>query len=114
MNIHWKYTLTVNGAAPSGLTNPSGVPLDGAGDGQVGSNYVASVTWRNLAGTASKLPTYALVHKTPPQPAHKKVSPRHVKAAVTQRVKVALHPAAVDHLLATRSLQVSKNAMLRR
>ena len=66
LNIHWEYSLTVNGAAPSGLTNPSGVPLDGSGKGHVGSNYVTSITWRNLAGQASTLPTYALVHKAPP------------------------------------------------
>ena len=34
LNIHRRYRLTVNGTAPSGLTNPSGELLDGAGNGQ--------------------------------------------------------------------------------
>ena len=63
LNFHWKYSLTVNGATPAGLTNLSGVPLDGSGKGHVGSNYVTSITWRNLVGRASKLPTYYLVQK---------------------------------------------------
>src|SRR5208283_2478833 len=114
LNIHWKYTLTVNGASPAGLTNPSGVPLDGAGSGHVGTNYVASVTWRNLVGRASKLPTYALVHKAPPKRSHTETSPRQVKAAEAQSVKMALNPVVVDYLLVNRSLQASKNAVLRR
>ena len=30
LNIHRRYSLTINGTAPSGLTNPSGQLLDGA------------------------------------------------------------------------------------
>ncbi len=93
LNLQRKYSLTVNGAAPAGLTNLSGVPLDGSGKGHVGSNYVASITRKNLAGKASKLPTYYLVHKAPPRPGSTHTSPKHAK--------VALHAAAVDHLLVT-------------
>jgi len=98
LNIHWKYRLTVNGTAPSGLTNPSGILLDGAGNGKPGSNYVTSITWRNLAGKASKLPTLVLVHAAPPRPVVTHTPPQHPKAA--------LHTVAVDHLLVTESLHV--------
>src|SRR5208337_3892636 len=113
LNIHWKYSLTVNGATPAGLTNLSGVPLDGSGKGHVGSNYVASITWRNLAGKASKLPTYYLVHKAPPRPSITLTSPQHAKVAVPKYTKVALHAAAVDHLLVTKALQVPKKPLAR-
>jgi hypothetical protein len=36
----------VNGMAPSGLTNVSGVLLDGQGDGQPGSRFVMSFAGR--------------------------------------------------------------------
>ncbi len=113
LNIHWKYSLTVNGAAPSGLTNPSGVPLDGSGKGQVGSNHVTSITRRNLVGKASKLPTYYLVHQAPPPPGITLTSPQHAKVAAPKYTKVALHAAAVDHLLVTKSLQVPKKPLAR-
>ena len=113
LNIHWKYSLTVNGAAPSGLTNPSGVPLDGSGKGQVGSNYVTSITRRNLVGKASKLPTYYLVHQAPPPPGITLTSPQHAKVAAPKYTKVALHAAAVDHLLVTKSLRVPKKPLVR-
>ena len=113
LNIHWKYSLTVNGATPAGLTNPSGVPLDGSGEGQVGSNYVTSITRRNLVGKASKLPTYYLVHKAPPRPGITLTSPQHAKVAVPKYTKVALHAAAVDHLLMTKSLRIPKKPLVR-
>ncbi len=46
------YRLTINGTSASGLTNPDGLLLDGAGTGRPGSNYVTSVTRSNLAGPA--------------------------------------------------------------
>ena len=55
------YRLTINGTAPSGLTNPEGLLLDGAGTGQPGSNFVTTITKSNLAGSASQRPTAAIV-----------------------------------------------------
>jgi hypothetical protein len=43
LSLHLYYRLTVNGAVPNGLKSVSGVPLDGSGQGQQGSNYVAVV-----------------------------------------------------------------------
>jgi autotransporter-associated beta strand protein len=40
------YQITVNGAAPHGLANISGVPLDGQGSGAPGSNYVVFLSGR--------------------------------------------------------------------
>ena len=34
LNVHHLYQLTINGTAPSGLTDPSGQFLDGAGTGR--------------------------------------------------------------------------------
>ena len=83
LNIHRRYRLTVNGTAPFGLTNPSGELLDGAGNGHPGSNYVTSVTWRNLAGRASKLPTLGLVHAARPRPARTQTSPQQRPGDIT-------------------------------
>jgi diphthamide synthase (EF-2-diphthine--ammonia ligase) len=99
LNLHWRYNLTINGMAPSGLTNPSGDLLDGAGNGQPGSDYVTSITWGKLAGTARKLPTLRLVD--PPNP-----HPRHAQTSSHRHVQTKLHAAAVDHLLTTGSLHV--------
>ena len=43
LNLHLVYRLTVNGMSPNGLTNTSGVLLDGNGDGNPGGNYVADL-----------------------------------------------------------------------
>jgi hypothetical protein len=98
LNVHWLYHLTVNGSAPSGLTNPSGVLLDGAGNGRPGSNYVTSIAFRNLAGRANNLPTLSLVHASGLLPGRVQ-TPSH-------RAQATLHTAAVDHLLATGTLHV--------
>jgi hypothetical protein len=50
INIHYPFTLTINGQAPDGLTDASGNFLDGAGNGQSGTNYQANVVWYG-AGT---------------------------------------------------------------
>lgn len=52
LKLHRRYTLRVHGKAPSGLASPSGILLDGAGNGHPGTDYVASITWRNLSGRA--------------------------------------------------------------
>ena len=43
LSLHLYYRLTVNGAPPNGLKSVSGVPLDGSGQGQQGTSYVALV-----------------------------------------------------------------------
>jgi len=48
INIHHRYTLTVDGTKPGGVTNTTGQLLDGAKTGKPGSNYGASLTWRDL------------------------------------------------------------------
>ncbi len=55
------YTLKINGMAPSGLTNPEGMLLDGAGTGQPGTDYVTSLTESALAGPASQRPIAAVI-----------------------------------------------------
>ena len=59
--LRQSYTLRINGMAPSGLRNPEGLLLDGAGNGVPGSNYVTTLTKSDLAGPASQRPTAAVV-----------------------------------------------------
>ena len=61
INIHRTYRLIVNGTSDPGLTNLAGTLLDGAGNGQPGSNYVTKLTWKNLAGRANQRPTMTFV-----------------------------------------------------
>jgi hypothetical protein len=61
LNLHKTYILTINGTAPSGLTNSDGLLLDGARTGQPGSNFVTSITNSNLAGSDSQRPIAAVV-----------------------------------------------------
>ncbi len=51
LNLHRFYELTVIGTGPSGLAGASGLLLDGAGNGSPGSDYVTSVTGRDLVKT---------------------------------------------------------------
>ncbi len=53
-NLHYHYRLTIKGTAPSGITNPSKVPLNAAGTTQPGSNYVVTFGPKILAGSASQ------------------------------------------------------------
>ena len=48
IDIHYTYTLIVDGTAPGGLRNIQGQLLDGADDGRPGSDYRGPLTWRNL------------------------------------------------------------------
>ena len=98
LNIHQRYGLTVIGASPAGVMNSSGQPLDGAANGQAAGNYVTSLTWRNLRGRASALPTRHLLQEARTQAARVKTASHH--AAWT------LHTAAVDHLLASGSFRI--------
>ncbi len=79
LNIHRRFRLTVNGTAPTGLTNLSGIPLDGAGNGRPATNYVTSITWRNLAGRESKLPTLGLISSARLRAAKTHTSPHNAE-----------------------------------
>jgi type VI secretion system secreted protein VgrG len=48
INIHYRYELIVDGRAPDGVTNTRGQLLDGVDNGKPGSDYRATLTWRNL------------------------------------------------------------------
>ncbi|WP_165252701.1 beta strand repeat-containing protein [Paludisphaera soli] len=48
LNLHAAYTLTAVGAAPSGLTGSTMIPLDGSGRNQPGTDFVTRVGWRAL------------------------------------------------------------------
>lgn len=48
LDLHLRYILVVKGAGPGAITDTAGRPLDGAGTGQPGSNYVTTVDASNL------------------------------------------------------------------
>jgi hypothetical protein len=100
LNLGTSYRLTVNGTAPSGLRSREGLLLDGAGTGQPGSDFVTLITSRNLAGSASQLPTLGLINAASLLMAPAQASP-HPNPATLQK-------AAVDVLLATESLHVTR------
>ncbi len=101
LNIHRTYKLTIDGSSSSGMASPAGVALDGAGTGKPGSNYVTSLTWRNLAGSARQLPTSGLVHGD--------AAERARTHSEIHRAHATLQTRAVDHLLATDMLHVIKS-----
>ena len=93
INIHYKYTLTVEGAKAGGLTDTQGLLLDGAESGKPGSNYRAPLTWRDLvlstpaAKTSEKSkPTTKTVHPKP-KPAH----------SVPHKLKLFARPSSFRH-----------------
>ena len=48
INIHHPYKLVIRGTGPDGLSDGDGRLLDGQGTGRPGSDYVTTLTWRNL------------------------------------------------------------------
>jgi hypothetical protein len=65
------YMLTVLGTPPGGLTDTAGVFLDGAGTGRPGSDYVALINRKSLAGEPER-------HKSGPGTGSgSAVNPRH-------------------------------------
>ena len=50
LDIHNLYRITITGTSPGGLMGTGGTPLDGAGTGKTGSNFVSVISWRTLAG----------------------------------------------------------------
>jgi hypothetical protein len=88
LDLHHKYTLTVNGTAPGGLTSSTGMLIDGANTGRPGSNHVRTFGREVLVGPASSAGlSMALVRK---------LSHRHISAR------------AVDALLAVGQLRVER------
>ncbi len=55
------YTLTINAMGSTGLRNLAGVPLDGMGTGEPGTDYVTSITESDLAGSAGQRPKAIVV-----------------------------------------------------
>ena len=53
LNVHDRYRLTIRGTGPAGVAGPSGVLLDGTGDGRPGSDSVITFGRESLAGPAS-------------------------------------------------------------
>jgi hypothetical protein len=48
LSIHRHYRFTVRDVRSGALSDPTGDPQGGADSGQSGSDYVTTLTWRNL------------------------------------------------------------------
>jgi hypothetical protein len=60
LSLRMTYTLRVNGTTPTGVTGASGLLLDGAGTGQPGSDFVTTLTEKNLVTPGTQQPTAAV------------------------------------------------------
>ena len=135
LNLESFYQLTVNGAAPSGLTSSTGVPIDGAGNGTSGTNYVKMFSGgivegpapellrtapgryfaeaRELAATDARLaavPNGRVIHQEQMAAAQKTMAAA-VRRLTTQAVREEGPTAsAVDHLLAIGMLDFTGNS----
>jgi hypothetical protein len=87
LNLHRVYQLTVNGVAPTGLTNTSGVLLDGNGDGSPGGNYVAIL--RGFGLDKSGVPFNKLIRD---QLGGKPVSSRRTSSQLSKSLSRRSHP----------------------
>ena len=83
-----------------GVANPGGPAMDGAGNGRPGSNYVTSLTWRNLAGRASQRPKVSLTRTD-----HARREPG---AGAPHHVQTTVHKATAVHPLAARTVHFKK------
>jgi hypothetical protein len=58
ISIHHPYHFTVIGKGAGAVTGADGTPLDGQSNGDPGSNYVTTLTWRNLVLTPAEIQKY--------------------------------------------------------
>ena len=54
VDLHENYRLTVSGANPNGVASTDHTLLDGLGDGQAGTDFVTTLTWRNVVFTPAQ------------------------------------------------------------
>ena len=108
--LRFRYRLVVKGGSPSGVTNSSGVFMDGAGNGVPGSDYVRDFGRGILTGpnTPDSRRGHVLAHRTPPvrfpvtRAAHPASSGTHHSgrgSSSATQVGVGLHPSLVDATL---------------
>ena len=62
LDLHHTYRLTVVGTPPTGVTDTAGNLLDGALTGHPGSNFVTTLTARNLVPAGPRPPARRTVH----------------------------------------------------
>jgi len=83
INIHHRYRLKFVGTGPGGIMGDNDILLDGAGDGLPGSDYVASLTWRDLVLTPAEARKYA--HPSHPASPAGALAHRFIGAPNSQR-----------------------------
>jgi uncharacterized membrane protein len=94
LDVHNFYRLTVIGTAPNGLTDTTGLLLDGAGTGKPGSDFVTVISRKTLAGPAPatvtllKLSTKYVSVPTAALGSQRAKTPRIVQGVSVQAVDV--------------------------
>ncbi len=58
IDLHHNYHVTIVGTGPGGLANVVDTLLDGAADGDSGSNFVTTLNWRNVVLTPAEAKRY--------------------------------------------------------
>ena len=74
LNVHDLYKITITGTAPGGLTGTDGTLLDGAGNGEPGSNYVEVFSGKILAGRSTEAVRVIRTSKAPATRVVRKIS----------------------------------------
>ena len=65
IDIHYDYRLTVMGAGARRVTGADGTPLDAVVEGGPGSNFVTTLSWRNLVLTPITVPKHGSSKSAP-------------------------------------------------
>jgi hypothetical protein len=58
MNLHYRYSITINGSSPTGVQDAGKALLDGAGSGTSGSDYHGVIVAKDLV-IETKVPQVA-------------------------------------------------------
>lgn len=90
--LHYRYALQISGDPESGLVSESGVPLDGAGSGEPGTNYLRIFDRKALVMTSPVVP------KPVPEVTHKPTPIRYTPARPQVTVKPRYQVREVQHV----------------
>jgi hypothetical protein len=95
VSIHHDYHLTVMGKRAGAVTGADGTPLDGVDNGDPGSDFVTTLSWRNLVLTPAEIAKYDKPKRA--HPAGALSLPGTKKAATHLRVGTHVGKLAASH-----------------
>jgi hypothetical protein len=94
LDVHKTYVFTINGATASGVCGLDGALLNAEGVGKPGSDYVATINRKTLAGPDNAVPSAIL----------NLAGKGHATQATSTQGTSTLSHRAVDHVLASGGL----------